>query len=165
VNPSTVALIFGLGYLGFGIFGLLPSLLTAPPADAPEMTVTTLYGQFLGLFPVNIVHDAGHIVIGLWGLAAWAGATSAMRYTRAMAVLFAALAVMGLIPGLDTLFGVMPLYGNNVWLNALTAAVAGYAGFRASASERRQNIGDRRHALMPVAFERRHNAGDRRLYA
>jgi hypothetical protein len=36
---------------------------------------------------------------------------------------------MGLLPLTNTTFGLMPIFGNNVWFNALTAAVAGYYGF------------------------------------
>ena len=35
--------------------------------------------------------------------------------------------VMGLIPGLNTTFGLVPLYGHDVWLHALTAAAAAAA--------------------------------------
>jgi hypothetical protein len=37
--------------------------------------------------------------------------------------------VMGLIPLTATTFGLVPLYGNDIWLHALLALVAGYFGF------------------------------------
>jgi hypothetical protein len=57
-----------------------------------------------------------------------------------MAVLYGGLAVMGLIPGLNTLFGLVPLFGHDVWLHAGTAAIAAYFGFgqRAEAMEIRE---------------------------
>ena len=38
---------------------------------------------------------------------------------------------MGLVPALrlDTTFGLVPLYGNDIWLHALLAIGAGYFGF------------------------------------
>lgn len=42
---------------------------------------------------------------------------------------YGALAVMGLIPGLDTLFGLVPIFGHDVWLHAVTAAAAVYFGW------------------------------------
>jgi uncharacterized protein DUF4383 len=42
---------------------------------------------------------------------------------------YAVLLVMGLIPGLDTVMGLVPLHGNDVWLHAGIAAVAAYFGF------------------------------------
>jgi hypothetical protein len=36
---------------------------------------------------------------------------------------------MGLLPVAQTTFGLMPIFGNNVWFNAITAAIAAYFGF------------------------------------
>jgi hypothetical protein len=49
---------------------------------------------------------------------------------------------MGLIPGLKTLFGLVPLYGHDVWLHATLAIVVAYFGFVARpAAERATAIG------------------------
>lgn len=175
MSAPAFALLLGILYLGFGSLGLLPSLLAPAPADGPLMVVQSLYGEFLALFPVNVASDALHIALGLWGLAAWAGALSAVTYARAMAALFAVLALMGFFPGLNTLFGWMPLYGNAIWLNLLTAAAAGYIGLRSLArrpglgsartagpGERRRDAFPRRHTARPVAVDRRRGAFDRR---
>jgi len=39
------------------------------------------------------------------------------------------LTVFGLVPGTDTMFGLVPLYGNHIWLHALLTVVAAYVGF------------------------------------
>ena len=53
---------------------------------------------------------------------------------------------MGLIPGLNTMFGLVPLFGSNVILHALTAAIAAFVGFMTlqeiSASEQAQQQWD-----------------------
>ena len=36
---------------------------------------------------------------------------------------------MGLIPGLNTVFGLIPLHGHDVWLHLILAAAAGYFGW------------------------------------
>jgi hypothetical protein len=36
---------------------------------------------------------------------------------------------MGILPITNTTFGLMPIYGNNVWFNLLTGIVAAYFGF------------------------------------
>jgi hypothetical protein len=41
------------------------------------------------------------------------------------------LTVFGLIPGLNTLFGLTPLFGHDVWLHALTAIIAAWFGWKA----------------------------------
>ena len=69
MKTRTFALIFGLAYLGAGLLGLIPAALTPPPADAPPTSFTMLYGYLLGLFPVNVLHSAVHLAIGV--LCAW----------------------------------------------------------------------------------------------
>ena len=64
IRTSTFALIFGLAYLATGLMGLIPALLTPPPADAPPTTFTLMYGYLLGMFPVNLLHTLVHLVIG-----------------------------------------------------------------------------------------------------
>ena len=124
MSTRTFALILGIAYLAAGVLGLIPAALTPPPADAPPTSVTLLYGYLLGFFPVNVLHSAVHLAIGAWGLAAWRGMASPAVYARALAIFYGALALMGLIPGMNTLFGVLPLHGHDVWLHAATAALA-----------------------------------------
>ena len=50
-------------------------------------------------------------------------------YARSVAVVYALFAIMGLLPALNTTFGLVPLHGNDVWLHAVLAAVAAYFGF------------------------------------
>ena len=132
---------------------------------APPTNLAVLYGYLLGLFPVNILHSAVHIAIGIWGLAAARSMTGAKVYGRSLAILYGVLAVMGLIPGMNTLFGLLPLHGHDVWLHAATAAVAAYFGWRSEVRmERRQTL-ERRQRMLPVARERRFGLADRRQVA
>jgi hypothetical protein len=166
MSTQTFALIFGIAYLGAGVLGLIPAALQPPPPDAPPTTFTLLYGYLLGLFPVNILHSAVHLAIGAWGLMAWRGASSPVVYARALALFYGALAVMGLIPGLNTMFGLLPLHSHDVWLHAGTAAIAAYFGWRSEIpAERRGMVTDRRQHAMQVARERRFGLADRRQLA
>jgi hypothetical protein len=91
------------------------------------------------------------------------GNASPKFYAQSLAVLYGALGVMGLIPGLNTVFGLVPLHGHDVWLHLGTAAAAAYFGWRQQAGERRRVAGDRRKApRAPVASERRQGVYDRR---
>jgi hypothetical protein len=87
------------------------------------------YGLVLGLFPVNVLHNIVHLLFGVLGLAAYANAFPAVSYARIVAVSYAVLALMGLIPGLNTTFGLVPIYGADVALHAVIAAAAAYFGF------------------------------------
>ena len=167
VTTRTFALIFGIAYLGAGLLGLLPGMLTPPPGDAPALRVQAMNGMLLGLFHVNLLHTLVHLAIGAWGLAAYAGWSSPRMYARSLAVVYGVLAVMGLVPGLNTLFGLVPLHGHDVWLHLATAAVAAYFGFFAqpapARAERRYGAGDRRRAMArAVHNERRSGIADRR---
>lgn len=163
MRTSTFALIFGIAYLAAGVLGLIPAMLQPPLVDAPVTTFTLLYGYLLGLFPVNVVLTAIHLATGFWGMAAWSRATNPGVYARSVALLYGALGILGLIPGLSTLFGLVPLYGHDVWLHLGTAAVAAYFGWRSTeVSIERRRAAERRSAAVAVARERRMSMGDRR---
>jgi hypothetical protein len=165
MSSATFAWIFGIAYLGAGLLGLIPAALMPPPADAPPTSFAVLYGYLLGLFPVNILHSAVHIAIGAWGLAAWRGRADPLVFARSLAIFYGVLAVMGLIPGMSTLFGMLPMHGHDVWLHAGTAAVAAYFGWRSEVHMERRTMADRRQRMMPVARERRFGLADRRQLA
>lgn len=165
MKTTTFALIIGIAYLGAGVLGLIPAALMPPPPDAPPTTFTVLYGYLLGIFPVNVLHTAVHLAIGFWGLMVWRRLQDAKVFLRTLAILYGALAVMGLVPGLNNVFGFIPLHGHDVWLHAGTAALAAYFGWRSEVQmERRQNA-DRRQRMLPVARERRLGLADRRQSA
>jgi hypothetical protein len=44
-------------------------------------------------------------------------------------VIYAVLAVLGLIPATNTLFGLAPIHSADVWLHGALALVTGYLGF------------------------------------
>src|SRR5437667_12018601 len=126
------ALILGIVFIVVGILGFVPALVQRPPAGAPELTVHANHGYLLGVFPVNLLHNLVHILFGIWGIAAYAGGFGPSRvYARGVAILYALLAIMGLIPALYTTFGLIPIHGNDVWLHALIAAVAAIFGWGA----------------------------------
>lgn len=164
MKTSTFALILGIAYLLIGVMGLVPLFLVPPPIDAPATHFTLLYGYLLGLFPVNLLHSVLHIAIGALGISASSGRINPIRYARDVAIAFGVLAIMGMFPGLNTVMGIMPVYGHDVWLHGLTAAAAAYFGWREpiSAKDRRNILGDRRQRMLPISRERRFGLADRR---
>ena len=127
MNTRTFALIFGIVFLAVGIAGFIPGLLH--PVDHPDVTVNAFEGDLLGLFPVNVLHNIVHVIFGIWGLLAYRSLGGSIGYAKAVAIIYAVFTVMGFIPGLDTLFGLVPLFGNDIWLHALLALVAAYFGW------------------------------------
>ena len=164
MKTSTFALVFGLAYLAAGLLGLIPAMLMPPPADAPPTTFAVFYGYLLGLFPVNILHTLVHLAIGAWGIAAWSGRASSISYARGLAVFYGMLAVMGLLPLTNTLFGMLPIHSHDVWLHGISAVIAAYFGWRqpVASSERRVLSNDRRQRTMAISRERRLGLADRR---
>ena len=123
------ALVFAVGFIGAGISGLAPALHTDVPADAPALTLDTLYVENVGLFPVNILHTLIHWMFGLLAVAALLSVISIGAYARGMAIVLAVFTLMGLLPGFRTTFGLLPLYGNDIWFHAIEAVLAGIVGF------------------------------------
>lgn len=125
------ALIIGIVYALVGLMGLL-GIGLQPPTGHPALAIEAQHGRLLGLFPVNILHNIVHLLIGLWGIAAYRSYGGARAFARALAIIYALLAIMGLLPQpFNTTFGLVPIFGNDVWLHALTALVAAYFGFMA----------------------------------
>ena len=123
----TAALLFGIVYLAVGALGFVPGI--AEPATHEGVTMEHGSAMLLGLFPVNTLHNIVHLLFGLWGVMAYRSVSGSVGYFRAVAVIFALLTVLGLLPQTNNLFGLVPLHGNDVWLHALLALVAAYFGF------------------------------------
>jgi hypothetical protein len=128
MSTRTFALLFGLVFLAVGALGFVPGMTHAPDAGH-NVTMTNGYGNLLGLFPVNMLHNVVHILFGLWGLAASRSAAGAVTYAKGVAVIYALLTVLGLITATETTFGYIPIYGNDVYLHGALALIAAYFGF------------------------------------
>jgi hypothetical protein len=119
------ALSLGTLFLFLGLAGFLPAFVIPPDSFIPAMG----FGYLFGLFPTNYFHNAIGILVGLWGIAAFTSLTGSIVFNRIFAIVYALGAILGLIPFTNTLFGITPLLGNNIWLNAIVAAIAFYFGF------------------------------------
>lgn len=123
------ALIYGTVFAIAGIAGFIPLLLTPYGIGEPALAVNAGAGKLFGLFPVNVLHNLFHIAFGLWGLAIWKSQDSSRLYAKSVAVIYGVLTLMGLFPGLQTFFGLIPLHGHDVWLHLMLAGVAAYFGW------------------------------------
>lgn len=132
MNTRTFAMIFGIVFLVIGAGGFIPGLTAmdhAGHAADSEVTMRSFFGYELGMFPVNLLHSVTHILFGIWGILASRSYGGARGYFRAVAIIYAVLAVMGLVPALRTTFGLIPLYGADVVLHLVLAAGAAYFGW------------------------------------
>ncbi len=138
------ALVYGIVFLLVGIAGFIPGLKTPMDMDV-RLAIDGTSGRLLGLFPVNSLHNIVHLAFGVWGVVAYRTFPAARVYGRSVAIIYAVLTIMGLIPVLNTAFGLVPLYSHDVWLHALLAIVAAYFGFARPAEE---------HAARPTITQR-----------
>jgi hypothetical protein len=122
-------MVMGVIFLVVGLLGFVPPLLTHPGHGTHDLRVRAFEGYLLGLFHVNVLHSLVHVLFGVMGVAMSRRFDSARLYARIVAVSYGLLTVMGLIPALNTVFGLIPIHGHDVWLHALIAAAAAYFGF------------------------------------
>lgn len=123
----------GILYTALGFLGLT-SIFVEPTSDIPEIMtqvgVTEGFGYILGLFPTNAFGGFVYLVIGFAG---FVGSRAPEGAARIIADFFAVwlglFSLLGIVPVANTLFGLMPIFGNDVWLHLATALPAAYFGF------------------------------------
>jgi hypothetical protein len=147
MSTRRFAFILGCFFVLAGIAGFIP-LFAHPEAGATladnaiaaaghgGAILGTGDDMLFGLFPVNAAHNGVHILFGLWGLAASRSWRGALVYARSVAVIYFLLAIAGLLPGVQTGFGLVPLYAKDVWLHGLIALGGVYFGWTAQDGEK-----------------------------
>ena len=119
------AAVFGVAFLVIGICGFVPPLLSpAMPGHTDQLMTHAFDGRLFGLFHVNAIHSGAHILFGVLGLIAASQSALARGYAWLVCLAYAGLAVMGLFPATNTLFGMAPMHGNDVWLHVVLSAAA-----------------------------------------
>ena len=130
MDTRRFAMILGVVFVLVGVLAFIPGVNRADPAGAPDLSVTGPgHGYLLGLFHVNVLHNLVHIAFGILGIIMARNAANAVLYCRIVAVAYGLLTIMGIVPGLNTTFGLIPIHGANVLLHAFIAIAATYYGF------------------------------------
>jgi hypothetical protein len=129
-NPRKFAVVGGIIMLVMGVTALI---FEGSRDLLPKLTLESSYGEFLGIFPMNLLNKVALIVFGLWGIVAARTAFSDLRasifYCKAVSVVMGLLTVLGLFETTNTLGGYWPLFGGEIFAHALFAAVGAYFGF------------------------------------
>jgi hypothetical protein len=108
----TAAAIFGVVYVLVGVVGFF---MTSP---------------LFGLFPVSLLHNVAHVVLGailLWGAMSTPAAITATR------VVGAVLLVLGVLGFVNPLGDTLPLGGNDIWLHLASGVILLGVGFMTAA--------------------------------
>jgi hypothetical protein len=128
------ALITGIIFVLIGIMGFIPGFIKEPmtTADMGGLAYTPGYGDLLGLFPINVLHNIVHLLVGVLGIVASVSLGSTRLYSGILALFYGLLTIMGLFPPTQATLGFIPIFGNDVWLHGVTAAIATYFGFFAT---------------------------------
>lgn len=135
MHPQRFALFGGILMLVIGVVSLIPAF-RGSMASLPPLFNETSYGLFLGILPLNVFSKIALVAFGIAGIVAsrmkGTELPSSIRYSRIVFFVFGALAILGLIPQTNTLFGYWPLFGANIIVNAAFALVGAYYGYALS---------------------------------
>lgn len=135
MRPQRFALFGGILMLVLGAVSLIPSL-AGPTMNLPPLLDETSYGLFLGFFPMNVFSKIALITFGIAGIVAsqmkGTELPASIRYSRIVFFVFGALAILGLIPQTNTLFGYWPLFGGEILAHGAFAVVGAYYGYALS---------------------------------
>ena len=116
---QTLAIVFGLAFLGAGILGFIPGITTN--YDELSFAGNDSGAELLGLFQVSVLHNLVHLLFGVAGLAlarTWEGART---YLLGSGLIYAVLFVYGLLVGSGGGANFVPVNSADDWLHLLLA--------------------------------------------
>jgi len=113
---KTAAILFGIVFLAVGILGFVPGV--------------TNNDMLLGIFMVNAAHSVVHIASGIvFLLCGMAGAGASSMFFKIFGVVYALVAILGMIKGQGMLLGLISNNMADVVLHVVLAAAMLYLGF------------------------------------
>ena len=130
---QTLALVFGLAFLGAGILGFIPGITT----DYGDMGFAgnDSEAQLLGIFQVSILHNLVHLLFGIAGLAMARTWESARSFLLGAGIIYVLLFIYGLFVGNDSDANFVPIDNADDVLHAVLA-LGLLGGWAASNRER-----------------------------
>ena len=112
----TAAKIFGFVFIAIGLLGFVPGI--------------TVDDHLLGIFHVNALHNIVHLASGIVALmAGYASYKASKTYFQIFGIVYALVAVLGLMAGDADILGVLANNMADVVLHIAIAASALYLGF------------------------------------
>jgi len=118
---KTTALIFGIIYTLVGILGFVGGV-----GGTAAMQPTML----LNLFPINLLHNIVHLVIGIAGLLVAGNEGNAASYLKIFGWILILIGIVGIF--WKNPFGILPIGGIDVALHLITGVIFAYVGYRST---------------------------------
>jgi Domain of unknown function (DUF4383) len=92
---QTLALLFGIAFLGFGVLGFIPGITTN--VGDMKFAGNDSPSELLGIFQVSILHNIVHLLFGIAGIALSRTWESARTYLFGSGLIYFGLLLFGLI--------------------------------------------------------------------
>ena len=114
-----ITAMFGVVFIAVAVLGFFTGGMSmdAHMSSAPRV---------IGLFPVNVAHNAVHLVFGVWAIVAAKSPVSARRYCLLSGAIYLLLAGIGFV--LPETFGLVPIGGNDITLHAVLGIALSMVG-------------------------------------
>ena len=133
MQPRKFALFGGIVMLALGLLAFIPQFSPISQFSLLPLDTNTAYGAFLGFIPMNVFNKMALILFGAVGILVsgfeYTSLPRSIQFSKAVFWVMGIAAILGLIPATQTLFGFWPLYGADVAVHALFAALGAYYGF------------------------------------
>ena len=94
---QTLAMVFGIAFLGAGILGFIPGITTN--YDDMKFAGNESGAELLGIFQVSILHNIVHLLFGVAGLAFARTVEGAKTYLLGSGIIYVVLFVYGVLVG------------------------------------------------------------------
>ena len=114
---QTLALVFGIAFLGVGVLGFIPRI-TTNLGDI-EFAGNDSPSELLGIFQVSILHNIVHLLFGIAGIALSRAPDAARTYLLGAGVIYVVLFAYGLFVGSGDDANFVPLNTADDWLHLL----------------------------------------------
>jgi Domain of unknown function (DUF4383) len=116
---QTLALLFGVAFLGAGVLGFIPGI-TTNLGDI-EFAGKDSPSELLGIFQVSILHNIVHLLFGIAGVALSRTTANARMYLLYSGVIYVVLFVYGFFVGADDDSNFIPINGADDVLHLVLA--------------------------------------------
>jgi hypothetical protein len=116
---QTLAMVFGIAFLGAGILGFIPGITSN--YDDLEFAGSDSGAELLGIFQVSILHNIVHLLFGVAGLAFARTVEGAKTYLLGSGIIYVVLFLYGILVSAGSDANFIPANGADDFLHLALA--------------------------------------------